>query len=374
MDRVIPEESSPPDQRERDTGTHPPEDGFHRVLIWGAGAIGGILGAYLIRAGVDVTFVDVAAEHVRAIRTTGLHVTGPIEDFTVQAPAFTPDDVTGQWPLALLCTKAQDTQTAGEALLPHVTPGGAVVSVQNGLNPLILNRIFGSERVLGSFVNFGADYLEPGVVTYAGRGAVVVGEQNGDLTERAHAIHTLLRHFEPMAVLSGNIMGYLWSKLGYGALLFATAVTDDGIADALARPENRGVYIELGREVMRVARAHDVTPEGFNGFDPAAFLPGASDVQARASLDAMVAFNRRSAKTHSGIWRDLAVRKRRTEVDAQVGWIVHFGKEHGVPTPLSSLILKLIHDIEDGNRTLDPAGEDGPNMRALRAAMQGVTA
>ncbi|GHF38331.1 2-dehydropantoate 2-reductase [Deinococcus metalli] len=344
------------------------------MLIWGAGAIGGTIGAYLIRAGVDVTFVDVAADHVRAIRERGLHITGPIEEFTVSAPACTPDELSGQWPLALLCVKAQDTRTAGDALAPHVAPSGAVVSVQNGLNPLILNEIFGQERVLGSFVNFGADYLEPGVVTYAGRGAVVVGEQDGTLSARAHAVHALLRHFEPMAVLSGNIMGYLWSKLGYGALLFATAVTDDGIADALARPENRDMYVELGREVMRVARAHGVTPEGFNGFDPAAFLPGAGDVQARSSMDAMVAFNRRSAKTHSGIWRDLAVRRRRTEVDAQVGWVVHFGREHGVPTPLCSLLVQLIHDIEDGRHTLDPAGEDGPNLRAMRAAMSGVSA
>lgn len=356
-------------------GTAPSTDeGDQRVLIWGAGAIGGTIGASLIRAGVDVTFVDVAAEHVQAIREGGLRVTGPIEEFTVSAPACTPAELSGQWPLALLCTKAQDTQAAGEALAPHVTPDGVVVSVQNGLNPLVLNGIFGAERVMGSFVNFGADYLEPGVVTYAGRGAVVLGEQDGQLTGRGHAIHALLRHFEPAAILSPNIMGYLWAKLGYGALLFATAVTDDGIADALARPENRAMYIELGREVMRVAVAHGVTPEGFNGFDPAAFLPGAGDAQARASMDAMVAFNRRSAKTHSGIWRDLAVRRRRTEVDAQVGWVVHFGQVHGVPTPLSSLVLQLIHDLEDGRRTLDPAGEDGPNMRALRAATPGVSA
>ncbi|THF87402.1 2-dehydropantoate 2-reductase [Deinococcus sp. KSM4-11] len=350
------------------------EDDQQRVLIWGAGAIGGTIGAYLIQAGVDVTFVDVAEDHVQAIRAGGLQITGQFGDFTVPAPAYTPEDLSGQWPLALLCTKAQDTRSAGEALAPHVTEDGVVVSVQNGLNPLILNDIFGAGRVLGSFVNFGADYLGPGVVTYAGRGAVVVGEQDGELTDRARKVHALLRQFEPMAVLSQNIMGYLWSKLGYGALLFATAVTDDGIADALARPDNREMYIELGREVMRVARAHGVTPEGFNGFDPAAFLPGASDVQARASMEAMVAFNRRSAKTHSGIWRDLSVRKRRTEVDAQVGWVVHFGQEHGVPTPLSALLVQLIHDIEDGRRTLDPAGEDGPNMQALRAAIPEVTA
>ncbi|WP_293910411.1 2-dehydropantoate 2-reductase [Deinococcus sp.] len=338
-----------------------------RILIWGAGAIGGVIGAYLIRAGHDVTFVDVAAEHVRAIRTSGLKIVGPIEEFTVQAPAFTPDELQGVWDTIFLCVKAQDTQAAGEALARNLTPGGAVVSVQNGLNPLILNGILGAGRVLGSFVNFGADYLESGTVTYSGRGAVVIGEQGGQLTARARHLHALLKEFDDSAILTPNIFGYLWSKLGYGALLFATAVTNDGIADALDRIENRDLYTELGREVLRVAAAEGVTPEAFNGFDPAAFVPGASQEQARSSLAEMVAFNRRSAKTHSGIWRDLAIRRRRTEVDAQLGWVARFGVQHGVPTPLTARLIELIHDIEDGRRELSRA-----NLDELRGLLVGA--
>ncbi|WP_235910573.1 ketopantoate reductase family protein [Deinococcus kurensis] len=343
--------------------------GGQRVLVWGAGAIGGTIGAYLRRAGHDVTFVDCAADHVQAIRERGLRITGPFGDFSVAAPACTPDTLSGTWDTALLCTKAQDTEAAGRQLAPHLGEGGAVVSVQNGLNPLILNGVMGEERVLGSFVNFGADYLEPGVVHYGGRGAVVIGEQSGAVTARVQALHALLRTFDEDAILSRNVMGYLWGKLAYGALLFATAVTNDSIADALARPEDRALYTELGREVLRVTAAHGVTPEAFNGFDPQAFRPGASDAEAHASLDDLVAFNRRSAKTHSGIWRDLAVRKRRTEVDAQLGWVVQFGAEHGVPTPICTRLVDLIHEIEDGRRALSRE-----NLDDLRAQLPGVNA
>jgi len=65
----------------------------------------------------------------------------------------------------------------------------------------------------------------------------------------------------------------------------------------------------------------------------------------------MVTFNRGSAKTHSGIWRDLAVRKRRTEVDAQLGPIVTLGAESGVATPLVARLIDLIHDIENSQRS-----------------------
>jgi 2-dehydropantoate 2-reductase len=340
------------------------EEDSRRILVWGAGAIGGTIGAYLRRDGFDVTFVDVAADHVAAINARGLSITGPFGDFNVTAPAFTPDALQGQWDTILLCTKAQHTAAAAQALVPHLDPDGVVVSIQNGLNPLIINESIPAERVLGSFVNFGADYLEPGVVHYGGRGVVVIGEQDGQLTGRARQLHGILQHFEPDAILSPNVFGYLWSKLAYGALLFATAVTNDSIADALGRSEDRALYTELGREVMRVALAHGVTPEAFNGFDPAAFLPEAGDAAAQRSLAEMVAFNRRSAKTHSGIWRDLAVRKRTTEVDAQLGWVVHFGQLHGVPTPLNARLIEQVHDLEAGTRELSR-----DNLAELRALL-----
>ena len=72
----------------------------------------------------------------------------------------------------------------------------------------------------------------------------------------------------------------------------------------------------------------------------------------------MVAHNRKSAKSHSGIWRDLAIRKRRTEVDAQLGPVVEAGRRHGVPTPITAAIIGRIHDIEDGRRPLGRATLD----------------
>ena len=94
------------------------------------------------------------------------------------------------------------------------------------------------------------------------------------------------------------------------------------------------------------------SPRGFNGFDPAAFQPGADEAALQASIDAMVAFNRASAKSHSGIWRDLAVRKRKTEVDAQIWIIAALGREAGVATPNLEKLVALIHNIEDGRRPL----------------------
>jgi len=318
--------------------------------VWGAGAIGGALGAHLARSGHEVTLVDRVGEHVEAIRSGGLRITGPLAEFTARILAFAPDELAGTFEHIVLAVKAQDTEAATRALAPHLGADGYVVSAQNGLNELVIKGIVGDARTIGCFVNFGADYLEPGVIQYAGRGAVVVGEIDGRVTPRLVELHRALRDFEDRAVLTTNIWGYLWGKLGYGAQLFATALTNDSIADALADPAYRAVYVELAREVMRVARARDVTPEGFDGFDPSAFAPEADAARSERSLDEMVAFNRRSAKTHSGVWRDIAVRKRRTEADAQLGPIVKLGAEVNVPTPLVARLIELMHDVEEGRR------------------------
>ena len=79
-------------------------------------------------------------------------------------------------------------------------------------------------------------------------------------------------------------------------------------------------------------------------------MPGADEAAARRSVADMAEFNRHTAKTHSGIWRDLAVRKRKTEVDAQIAIIGTLGKEAGIPTPAIDRLVTLIHDIEDGRR------------------------
>ena len=323
-----------------------------RSLIWGAGAIGGTLGAYLARAGAEITLVDTAADHVEAVARRGLRITGPIDGFTVHVPAFTPDTLKGTWLDIILATKAHHTDAAVRQLLPHLAAGGHVVSAQNGLNELAIARIAGASRTVGAFVNFGADYLEPGVVHYAGRGAVVVGEIDGRVTPRVTAIRDAWTHFDPAAIVTPNIWGYLWGKEAYGAMLFATALTNESIADALAIPKYRAVYIALAREILAVAAAQGVRPEAFDGFDPSAYLASAPAGAAEQSLDALVAHNRRSAKSHSGIWRDLAVRKRPTEVDAQIGVVVTLGGEAGIPTPFAARLVTLIHEIERGARPL----------------------
>lgn len=332
------------------------------VMIWGAGAIGGTIGAYLARAGHGVTLVDSDAAHVAAINQGGLRITGPVDSFTAQMPALTTAAVSGTHKLILLAVKAHHTEAATRMLAPHLAADGVVVSCQNGLNELVISAIIGRARTIGAFVNFGADWIAPGEIMFGNRGAVVVGELSGARTPRLAGLHALLRDFEPDAVLTETIWGYLWGKTGYGAILKASALTNDTIADFIAAPANRPLLTALVREMMDTAAAEGVTPLGFNGFDPAAFATG-DNAGIDRSLAAMADFNRRSAKARSGIWRDLAVRRRPTDAGAQLAPVVAAAARHGIATPIAARLIATIAAVERGEAVIG----DGLLDRLLRA-------
>ena len=324
-----------------------------RVLVWGAGAIGGTVAAYAVRAGHDVTLVDANAAHVAAIREDGLRIEGPIEAFAVRAPAFTPAEATGTWEAILLCVKAHHTEAALDDLEAHLAPDGWVASLQIGLNERAIAARIVKDRTVGAFVNFSADVLEPGRIHFGGRGAFVLGELDGRTSERLTRLHEFVRAFDPDAIISDNLWGYLWGKMGYGIMLFAQALTNASIVEALEAPDAQPVHTALAAEILAAADAEGVTAMGFNGFDPEAFGSDGTPEARTASFEAMIAFNRRSAKTHSGVWRDLAVHKRKTEVDAQYGPILDIAARHGIPMPLTTRLTELMHEIEDGVRPLD---------------------
>jgi 2-dehydropantoate 2-reductase len=322
------------------------------IVIWGAGAIGGTIGAYWTRAGIDVLLVDTAREHVEACRTAGLSIEGPIETFSQSVRAVTPDELEGRFERIVLAVKAHDTRTALAALAPHLREGGFVLSAQNGLNEIAIAQTIGDHRTMGCFVNFGSDWIGPGRILYGNRGAVVVGEIDGTIRDRTRAMFDLLRVFDADAVLTDDIWSYFWGKLAYGAMLFGTALTDESMSANFSDPARLPVWLALGREVATVAQRRGVRPRGFGEFRPEAFLSSEVKGEGERVIAWLADYTSQTAKTHSGIYRDLAVRKRKTEVDPQIGIIAQIAREQGVATPVLDRLVSLIHDVEDGRRPL----------------------
>ena len=314
-----------------------------QLTIIGAGAIGGTIGAHLIRDGHDILLCDADPAHVAAINERGLTITGPVENFTVPARAVLPGDLPASLPRAAVAVKSHHTAAAAELLKGRLDPGGYVVSFQNGLTAGTVTAVVGPDRLLVSFVNFGADWLEPGLIMQGNVGTFRVGEPGGGISDRARELAKAL----PYAQATGNIMGFLWGKEAYGAMLYAGAVSDLSIADSLEDPRWRPLMLAIAREVLAQA---PVPPESFDGFDPGDLA---------GSLARLVTFNRESAKSHSGIYRDLMVRKRKTEVDDLI---------RDLNGPLTTYTGELIRAIERGERTCEVANLEllATYERALR--------
>jgi 2-dehydropantoate 2-reductase len=334
------------------------------IVIWGSGAIGGSVGAFMARAGENVLFVDRVADHVAAMNETGLRISGPIAEFTTPVRAVTDDAIEGAFDTVFLCVKGQDTVAAVEALKPHLAKDGCVVSLQNGLNEPVIADLIGVERTVGAFINFGADYHGAGHIFYGGRSAVVVGEVDNSIRPRTERLHRLLKIFEENAILTDNISGYLWSKMGYISLLFATAMVDATIDEVMASKPHRPLLEALAREVMSVAEAKGLTLEGFDPYEPSGFTKDADAAATRAAFETMVDYRNRSEKRHSGMWRDIAVRKRKTEVNQLLVPMVEEADAQGVPVPLNKRMIELVYDIEEGRR---PQSWD--NLSVLEAEM-----
>ena len=227
--------------------------------------------------------------------------------------------------------------------------------MQNGLNENIIERIIGRDRTIGAFVNFSADWIAPGEIMFGSRGAVVLGELNGRMTPRLEELHALMHglraerdhHRQRSGAISGasSATARCCSRRRSGRRASPTAWRGPNCCRSGARS---------AREAVEVALAEGVEPKGFNGFDPLAFMPNAAPERgARRRVAEMVAFNRPNAKTHSGVWRDLAVRKRRTEVDVQIAPIAEIGAtpRHRLPRPCERW-WRMIHEVEAGKRPM----------------------
>ncbi len=330
------------------------------ITVYGAGAIGGVTGAALARAGHDVLLVDRAADQVAAMNANGLTIDRRDGSLTVPVRAITHDTLGPGLELVLLAVKSQDTPASLEVLTPRLAADGVIVSLQNGLNEERIAAAAGARRTIGCLVNWAADWTAPGRILHGGEGAFVVGELDGRPSDRVERLAKLLDVVAPTRV-SDNILGYTWAKHVYGALLVATAVVDAHVYEVVERSQDvQKMLIALVAESMKVAEAAGIRLEPFDEYDPATYRAAArGDGAARArAMEVIATHYRAHTKTKTGIWRDLAVRKRKTEVGALLGATVARANTLGLAMPLTERVMTIIEDLETGRRKMSWANVD----------------
>ncbi len=321
-----------------------------QVTIIGAGAIGGSIGAFATKAGHDITLVDIVPEHVKIMNEQGLLITGALGDERYPVKAKLASELTGPLGVVFLCVKGHFTEGAIQQIAPLLAPDGYVVSIQNGLNEEIIAKYIGKERTVGCFVHFSADYIEPGVIQYSNSHDLRIGELDGSVTPRLHDIKSVLDSVMPTNITT-NIWGYLWGKLVYAAMAFAVSTVDATVYEVLSDQRGRLIGLEAAAEAAAVAAAQGFSLEMIGSFDPNAFMRKSGwEDGANRVLDTIGVEMQASLKSHMGIWMDLKIKRRKTEVDMQVVPVVEAARRLGIPAPVNEKVVQVVHEIERGER------------------------
>lgn len=315
--------------------------------------MGGTVGAWLARAGYDVLLVDSDRAHVAAVRSSGLQVVGMRGEHRFDLNISTPDEVSGPLGAVILAVKCHHTPTALAQLGPLLGRDGYVLSLQNGLNEELIARTVGASRTVGCFVNFSADVLRPGVIEFGGEHPIYIGELDGQNGSRVRQIAETLGAFGE-TVITGNIWGYLWSKLCFISLLFATTLVDAPIYEVVRQPGVQQVIYQLVGEAASVPLGLGVQLEELPGFQPLEYRGG----PVSRTLERVAQFYEGQTKVRSGSWRDIAVHHRRTQVDCLVGRVVAKGDGLGLALPLNRRLVDLVHELETGTRPMQWANFD----------------
>ena len=332
------------------------------VVVAGAGGIGGAIAGELALGGGEVSVIDPWPDHVEAIRSDGLRLTGPIPtgERIARMPAFH----IGEWwqlasiDLLVVAAKSFDNPWLAPLLAPRLADDATVISAQNGVNEPLLGELLGPERVIGAVVLFPAAVVGPGRVRVDWNPTLLVGELDGANTDRLEQVVAALGRGIDVPV-SDNIWGAIWSKLVMNCMSNpVNAVLGGRARDCREQPGPRQVSLACGSEAVAVGRArgHDIEP--VSGIDAERILIGGTGGPGAADLAADWEASAAELGEVKGSMPTDIERGRKTEIDSFSGFVSREGIRLGIPTPANDAAYRMVLEIESGTRSPGPQNLD----------------
>jgi len=343
-----------------------------RIVVVGAGAIGGYTGGNLAHNGYDVTLIDPWPEHIEAIRRDGLSLEGitPAESVVARPKTLhltEAQQLAKEKPIdiAFVSMKSYDTEWATLMIRQYLAPSGYVVSLQNCINEERIAGIVGWGKTVGAIAAIlSAELYAPGKIRRTGAknppGHEVyrVGEVHGRVTQRIEELGAMIRTVDTCKV-TDNLWGERWSKLCVNGMHNGVSAASGLSGNAIRQDERiRQVIIQLGGEGVRVGQALGYKLEDIAGQN-ADRLARASEGD-RAALDEVESLmlalrnsQQRSEHQRPSMGQDMQ-KGRRTEIDFINGVIVEKGREAGIPTPTHEKLIAAVKKVELGQAAPSP--------------------
>ncbi|PKB64968.1 MAG: hypothetical protein BZY80_01240 [SAR202 cluster bacterium Io17-Chloro-G2] len=344
-----------------------------KIAIMGPGAVGSYVGAFLVREGEDVTFIDMWPEHVETMKSKGLRASGSQGDFTVPVNAMHLTEAQGihdLFDIAFITVKSYDTEWATHFIKRYVKPDGFFLSIQNCWNDPVIGGIVGSDNALGCIASHIEVALwEPGHVLRGGEpgrdhGHTVfrVGEHDGRVTNRSEGIAKKLDCIDA-AYATDNLWGERWSKLcqnGMGNAI--SSISGMGSQEMALDARLRMIRIHLAKEGAQVGLAMGLNVVDMSG-KPAAMWADADKGDVFEELDDFMSTRGGNVNWLASMAQDVK-KGRQSEIDFMNGLVSEKGREVAVTTPFHDAVIDAMHGIDDGSIKQGSENVD----RVLRAA------
>ena len=325
-----------------------------RIAIMGVGSLGTILGAYLSRAGLDVTLVDVWQEHVDALNAKGATVTGGVE-MTVPVKACTPDKMEGTFDLFIYLAKQTYNETAIPQMVAHCHKDSIICTGQNGIPELAVAEKWPKSQVCGAPVGWPATFLGPGVsqLSCPEDSPLMefhLGTLEGPTTPWLFEVKAILENMCPVHITE-NLMADRWSKVMINSTLSGMSTVVNGtFGDACTGERSSECVVRIGRECVNVCHAMGIKlPEIFGvDFDS---LYSFTTPEGEAAAKKLIYERWDGNVGKASMLQDLE-KGRKCEIRYINGVVSDAARKVGIETPYCDAVVKIVSEIEEGKRPL----------------------
>lgn len=326
------------------------------VAIYGAGAMGTVLGAYITKAGYEIDLINRNKDHIKALKEKGAKIIGKTE-FTIPVNALLPEEMTKKYDIILLMTKQRFNEEIVRKLIPNLSTSGVICTMQNGLPELSVSKIIGADRTIGCTMSWGATFHGKGVcelTSEASRDTLTFS-----MGKYGNNDDSIFTHIYEMLNTMGNVKieqnftGARWSKLLVNAAFSGlSVVTGANFGEISKHRKSRLLALKAIKECIDVAKKANIKIEPIQGKDVVKLMDYNNIFKRQLSLLLLPIAMKKHKLIKSSMLRDIA-RGKKTEIYAINGVVCDYGIKYGIDTPINNRIVNIVEKIENGELKSD---------------------
>ncbi len=327
-----------------------------KVLVVGAGAIGGTVAVLLKKEGYDIRIKCHIPEIKELIETKGFYLHGAKGEHHVDFKCYHEVSEFGdeKFDIIIIATKYAHVAASAKMILPYLAEGGIIVGMQNGILTEELAEIVGRDKAVGCMIGFGATRNADNDVTMTSLGEYYVGMLDGRKTPMLEKFAEMLSNVVP-AQVTLDIKGRQYSKLIINSCINAVAgITGQTLGVILKDVRAQDLFLNIAREGMAVAKAMNIKVPKYGKLLEYRFLAFSNAKWYNSIVKIVV---RMVGKLYSNV-KPSTLQSieagEKTEIDILNGFFVENGLKYKVPTPVNTKLVQMIHEIEEGKRKCTP--------------------